>query len=725
MVYDPLLLLLPDIPAGGALPCRAEGAAGPNGRSGPPARDERRERLRSRGMTRALSRLLRPSSIAVIGGGAWGRAVVAQLGTFGFPGRVWPVHPTAAEVGGVSAVPSLASLPAAPDAAFVGVNRHATVEAVRALAAMGAGGATCFAAGFAEAEAEDAESAALQAALIDAAGAMPILGPNCYGVINAFDRAVIWPDQHGLVPVERGVAILTQSSNIAINLTMQRRGLPIGYVVTAGNQAQTGQAEIAAALLDDPRVTAIGLHVEGFRDLRAWEALAAKARDRRIPVVVLKVGRSEAARAATVSHTASFAGGDAGAGALIRRLGFARVASLPEFLETLKLLHVCGPLSSNRIASISCSGGEASLAADTAEGRDLVFPPLNAAQRKGLRAALGPMVALANPLDYNTYIWRDTARMTDAWAAMMDPSLALTLLIVDYPRKDRCDTTDWECATAAAIAAKARTGANVALVATLPELLPEDVALRLMAGGVVPLHGLAEALAAAEAAAEIAAPAGTPLLLPPPARPARLLAEAEAKARLVPHGLAVPRSARAADPDAAAEAAGRIGFPVVLKGEGFAHKTEAGAVALGLADADSVRRAAAAMPASAFLVEEMVTGAVAELLVGVVKDPAHGFVLTLGAGGILTELWQDTASLLVPAAESEVRAGLGRLRVSRLLSGYRGKPAADLGAAVAAVMAVQAHAVENASTVEEIEVNPLLCTPDRAVAVDALIREAT
>ncbi len=678
-------------------------------------------------MSRDLSRLFRPACVAVIGGGAWGRAVVAQLGRLGFPGMVWPVHPTAADVGGVPAFRGLDALPGVPDAAFVGVNRQATVEAVAGLSAMGAGGATCFAAGFAEAEAEDGEAAALQRALLAAAGPMPILGPNCYGFINAFDRALLWPDQHGLVPAVRGVAIVTQSSNIAINLTMQRRALPIGYVVTAGNQAQTGQAEIAAALLADGRVTAIGLHVEGFGDLRAWERLAAAAHARRVPVVVLKVGRSEAARAATVSHTASLAGGDAGAAALIRRLGFARVASLPEFLETLKLLHVCGPLASGRIASISCSGGEASLVADTAVGRQVSLPGLNEAQRAGLRAALGPMVALANPLDYNTYIWRDTARMTDAWAAMMDPALALTLLIVDYPRADRCDPADWACATEAALAAKARTGGNVALVATLPELLPEEVAARLMAGGVVPMQGLAEAVAAAEAAAAIGAAAAPslPLLLPPPPGVARTLAEAEAKARLAAAGLDVPRALRAAGADAAADAAAAIGFPVALKGEGFAHKTEAGAVALGLRDAAAVGAAAAAMPAAAFLVEEMVTGGVAELLVGVVKDPAHGFVLTLRAGGVLAELWEDSASLLVPAAAAEIEAALGRLRVARLLGGYRGRPAADRGAVVAAVLAVQRYVVENAARVEEVEVNPLICTPARAVAADALIREAT
>ncbi len=134
-------------------------------------------------------------------------------------------------------------------------------------------------------------------------------------MINALDGAAIWPDQHGCTRVDSGIAILTQSSNIAINLTNQQRGLPIAYVATCGNMAQLNQADIASALLDDARVTALGLHIEGFTNLRSWEALAAKAHDKGVPVVVLKVGASNEAQAATISHTAALAGSDAGADA--------------------------------------------------------------------------------------------------------------------------------------------------------------------------------------------------------------------------------------------------------------------------------------------------------------------------------------------------------------------------------------------------------------------------
>ena len=176
---------------------------------------------------------------------------------------------------------------------------------------------------------------------------MPIIGPNCYGLINYCDGSLLWPDQHGgvrLAEGETGVAIVTQSSNIAINLTMQRRGLPIAYLMTAGNQAQTGLSEMALGLIEDERVSALGLHIEGFDSIAGFERLAARARELGKPVVAIKSGRSELARGAALTHTASLSGSDAAADAFLKRLGIARVHSLPAFLETLKLLHVCGPL---------------------------------------------------------------------------------------------------------------------------------------------------------------------------------------------------------------------------------------------------------------------------------------------------------------------------------------------------------------------------------------------
>ncbi|WGI21788.1 acetate--CoA ligase family protein [Amylibacter sp. IMCC11727] len=670
-----------------------------------------------------LNRLINPNSIAIIGGGAWCASVAQQAKKMGFSGEIYPVHPKQKPLAGIPSYATLADLPNPPDACFIGVNRHITLDVVRELSAMGAGGAICFASGFSEAEQEDDTGTDLQAQLVAAAGDMPILGPNCYGLINYLDRAILWPDQHGGMPVDSGVAIITQSSNMAINITMQARALPIAVIACAGNQAQTGMADIGFELLQDPRITALGLHIEGFNDLHSYETLAAEAHRLGKPIVALKVGKSEQAQAATISHTASVAGGDAGAAALLKRLNIARVTSLPTFMETLKLLHFTGPLPSANIASISCSGGEASLAADTAVGHAVNFPPLTQTQQINLRAALGPMVALANPLDYHTYIWRDADAMTAAWAAMMEPHLALTVLVVDFPRADRCSDTDWDCAIEAAGRAKAQTGANVAMVTTLPENLSETIAKRLVDVGVIPLLGLRESIEAVEAAASFTQPNSARVLLPTPAsETAETLSEGAAKHALAAYGLRIPNAKRASSPTQAAEIANAIGFPVVVKGEGIAHKSEAGAVALNLQTPNDVSHAAKAMPTDGFLIEEMLVGGVAELLIGVVKDPAHGFVLTLGAGGTFTELLSDSASLLIPASRSDIETALSTLKSAKLLSGFRGATAAHMPSILDAVEAIQNYVLANAQGLEEVEVNPLICTPTDAIAADALIR---
>jgi acetate---CoA ligase (ADP-forming) len=680
--------------------------------------------------TRPLDRLLRPKSIAVFGGKE-ARRVVEQCDRMGFSGEIWPVHPTLDEVLGRRCYRSVSDLPAAPDAAFVGVNRSLTIEIVAQLSARGAGGAVCYASGFLEAIGELADGGELQAALVRAAGDMPIVGPNCYGLVNALDGALLWPDQHGMVRTDRGVAILTQSSNIALNLSMQKRGLPIAYLITAGNQAQTGLCDLAIAVLEDPRVTAVALHVEGFDSLAALQRLAQRSRTIGKPVVVLKVGRSETARAAAISHTASLTGGDAVSTALLERLGIGRAMTLPELIEVLKLLHLGGPLSSSALSSMSCSGGEASLMADAAIGRDVDFRALKPEQLFPLRRILGEMVTLSNPLDYHTFVWGDLARQTAAFGAMFSGDYALNLVILDFPRTDRCDDADWLTTVEAVISAAGFTGARVGIVATLGENMPEDIADRLMKKGIVPFCGIDETLKAAEVAAAIGrswtGPAPLPVLdVSPGPGDCIVLTEAEAKAELAAFGLTVPAGRHASTPEEAAGRAAAIGFPVVLKGMGIAHKTEAGAVRLNLQSADQVRDAALAMNenASGFLVEAMVAKPVVELIIGASRDPVAGLFLTIGAGGIFVELLEDSTILILPATEVDIRAAISRLKTSKLLDGYRGGPKGDRAALVRAVASAADYVVATAAKLEELDINPLMVLRDGngAVAADALIR---
>ncbi|NTF90493.1 acetate--CoA ligase family protein [Agrobacterium rhizogenes] len=679
---------------------------------------------------RSLDRLIRPQTIAVFGGRE-ARRVIEQCDRMGFSGDIWPVHPTLESVLGRRCYRSVEELPSAPDAAFVGVNRLLTVDIVRALSARGAGGAVCYASGFSEAVAELADGIKLQEALVNAAGDMPIVGPNCYGVINGLDGALLWPDQHGMVRVESGVAILTQSSNIAINLSMQQRGLPLAYLMTAGNQAQIGLSDLALAVLEDPRVTAIGLHIEGFGNVQALQKLAMRARELHKPVVALKVGKSEQAQRAAVSHTASLAGSDAVADAVLARLGIGRVATLPEMIEALKLLHVTGPLTSNAISSMSCSGGEASLMADAATGRAVDFRTLEPEQLPALRRSLGEMVTLSNPLDYHTFVWGDLDRQTEAFTAMFEGGYALNLIVLDFPRNDRCDGADWMTTVAAISAAAKQTGARAGVLATLPENMPETVALSLIEDGIVPLCGISETIAAAEVASRIGAAWRAP---PPlPLLDAALaggeietLNEAVAKTELTAFGLTVPVGATAASPGEAAERAERLGFPVALKALGVEHKSEAGAVVLNLRDMEAVRSAAHGMAhvASGYLVERMIERPVVELIVGAVRDPALGLALTVGAGGILVELLEDSVILALPVTRMDVLEAISRLKVRKLIEGYRGGARGNLDLVVDAVVSTAEYVVKHAARLEELDINPLMVLPGNrgVVAADALIR---
>jgi acyl-CoA synthetase (NDP forming) len=696
-----------------------------------------------------LDRLLQPKSIAVVGGGFFAPNVVKQCLKMEFAGDIWPVHPSKEEVAGVSAYRSLADLPAAPDATFIGVNRNLTIDIVRELREMGAGGAICFAAGFRETGSYDADGERLQQALVEAAGKMAVIGPNCYGLINYADGALLWPDQHGgrrLKAGERGAAIITQSSNIACNLTMQTRGLPLAFMLTAGNQAQTGLSEMALGLIEDPRVSCLGLHIEGFDSVAGFERLAARARELKKPIVAMKVGRSEQARVATVSHTASLAGSDAASDAFLKRLGIPRVDTIPSFLETLKLFHAAGPLASYTLSSMSCSGGEASVMADTAEGRPVSFTKLTDEHRARVQETLGSLVAVANPLDYNTYIWANEPAMTATFSAMVSGGFGLNMLVLDFPRTDRCSDVDWWFTVNAFEKALKANDAKGAVVASMGENLPEGHAEELLRRGIVPILGIAEAMDAATAAAFV----GEAWRWPVPksywiteTRACRtrlggpvslagevdgtgrhVLTEAEAKSHL--RGtLSVPPGMEALDAGEAVVAAESLGYPVTLKALGVAHKSEAGAVKLNLRDDAAVRRAAEQLASlgSGLYVERMVEGGVAELIVGITRDPLFGPVMTVGSGGVLVELFKDSKTLLLPTSHGEVEAALRGLKLFPLLDGFRDRPKADLAAAIDAVLKISDFALANADTLAELDVNPLIvCAEGKGAWVaDALL----
>jgi acyl-CoA synthetase (NDP forming) len=674
-----------------------------------------------------LARLLRPRNIAVVGG-SYAESVIDQCDRMGYTGDIWPVHPSREAIRGRPCVPSIPDLPSSPDAAFLGVNRHATLDLIRELASVEAGGAVVFASGFSE---TGEEGAALQAALVDAAGAMPFLGPNCYGFINYFDGALLWPDVHGGGRVDRGVALVLQSGNMGINLTMIRRALPIGYVITLGNQAQIGLPQVVEALAEDDRVTAVGLHIEGIRDAAALVDAVDKLDNQGIPVVALKTGRSAAGAVLTMSHTASLAGADRVVAAFLKRLGVARVHSLPALLETLKLLHAGGPLKGNRLVSMSCSGGEAALISDAVERHDIECPEFGENDRARIEATVNPLVTVSNPFDYHLFDWQNPDRLYETHRAVMTCDHDLTALLLDYPKDEVGQSFFWDSAVDAFVRASETTGRRAAVIATLPECMPEARAAALMSRGVTPLLGIDDALTAIEAAARVGRQ-GRPKpfiqAAPAPAGETRLLSEWDAKRLLARYDIAIPSGEICDNVGKALAAAEKIAAPVAMKAlsPGLAHKTEAGALLLDLHGEDAVRAGFETLAAGGaqVLVEEMVSGTLAELIVGVARDPVVGLHMLLGAGGVVVEALHDSAVLLLPVDSDDVISALQTLRVWPLLDGWRGAPLADLEAIAAVVLAVQRLVLDHAESLEECEINPLMVRERGAgaVAADALVR---
>ncbi len=677
----------------------------------------------------ALQRLLNPRTVAVFGGRA-ATETIRQCRRIGFDGEIWPVNRNRNELAGIPCYASVADLPGVPDASFIGVPRMAAIEVIAELSALGAGGAVCYTSGFAEIGGDGVE---LQARLVDAAGDMAIIGPNCHGVVNYLDGVALWPDEHGGRRVAKGVAMVLQSGNVGINLSMQDRSLPLSFVITIGNKADLSFHDYIEVLSDDPRVTAIGLYIESLDNIDAFSEAALVALRKGLPIVALKIGTSELGAAATMSHTSSLAGSDEMYTALFRRLGIPRVNSLPAFLETLKFVAINGGLSGNTIGSLSCSGGEASMIADEAEALGLPMPALTESSAKILDDILGRQVHVANPLDYELFIWGNRDALFATFSAMLSNHYACTILVVDYPRAENCSLANWETAEQALTDACRATGQTALVLATLPENFPAVARERLMQAGIAPMQGLHECLVAIRSAAQIGEAqrrAGEITALPePPAAKgeSRLLNEWDSKQALSKHGLPIPggRLCSASDAVAAAES---LGFPVVVKvlADDITHKTEVGGVSLNVRSAAAVDRAVAEMShlSDQFLIEKMAASPVAELIIGIKWDADFGLALVIGAGGILVELVSDSVILLLPATRNDIEAAVASLKVNHLLTGFRGRPAGDVEATISAIEAVTAYAEAQRDSIIELDVNPLFVLPQGqgVVAVDALIR---
>ena len=683
-----------------------------------------------------LRRLMAPRHVAFIGG-RWAISALKRCARFGFEGEKWLVNPRLPEVDAGEVFASVQDLPEGPDAIYLAVSSDKTIDTVRELAARGAGGCICFAAGFSE---KGGEGVALEAELVRAAGDMALVGPNCYGMLDCRTGLHLWTGDL----IDRldgpGIGVVSQSGALAEFLTMAPRSVPFAFMVSVGNQAVVTLEEVAEALVDDEGVNVIGIYIEGVKDIARFSQMAAKAAAKRKPVVVIKVGRSEQAAEVTLGHTSSLAGTPELYDALFERLGVIRVDTLSQFLETTKLLSILGPLPGRRLAAITVSGGEAAMIADYAAQIGVDLPPLSAAQVKTLEERLPDMVNVMNPFDMTVAVFDKMDLLAVTFDTIAGGDIDVVAAMMEtYDRPDAPFVEVMDGMTAAFYRAVNHHNVCGIVAGVLPETLPESVRGPAVEAGLAPIQGLEEMVYAVEVGArlgEFYAQLSPALLdtLPLPQPPVhsgtlRVLDEWDSKQWLSRAGVNVP-DGRSVPPGEAIEVAGEIGFPVVMKivDAGLLHKTEAGAVALDLRDRDEVAAALVrfdmAHSVSRVLVEPMIDEVVAELIVGVKYDEGFGHALVIGAGGVLVELLTDSVTILLPATRDTVADGLGKLRVSRLLEGFRGNPPGDREALIDSILAVATLAMEERDRLVEVDVNPLMVLKEGrgVVAVDALVR---
>jgi len=701
-----------------------------------------------------------PRRIAVIGASndtarIRGRFIVL-LRQHGFDGEIIPVTPSHGEIQGLPAVPRIDAIPGDPvDLALVAVPAPAVVGVLRECAAAGVRGAIVFTSGFAE---EGGDMAAAQAEITRIAheSGMRIGGPNAMGYFNArgrvaatFSQAIDTEeaargiDAHDL---PGGIAVVSQSGGLGFSIYNRalRRRIGGDFVVGTGNEADLGTLDFAGFLIEDPAVRQMLLFLEGVRDGRRLAPFARRAAELGKPVIVAKVGRSPAAQRAAISHTASLTGSDAAFDALFAHYGMIRVHEVEHMLDHAAAFAMPVLPAGDRVAIVTASGGSGSWLADGLAAAGLRVPELDADTQRRILAHLPSYGSAGNPVDITAQAMKAVNDVLEEVLACPDVDMVVLVSPLSLVSRNPYDLERIR-------AAIARWGKPVVFYSyTPPSDFMRDFAARAGAAVYSTIDGCARGLrglvdwarfrerfARREAPdAEIAMmrEAIAPLLDAHP--PGAVASEYDSRRLLEAAGIGGPAGRLATTEDEALAAFEAIGAPVALKlqSPGLPHKTEAGAIRLGVADADALRRGyrelmaladrvAAGAPAQGVLVQAMAAPGI-EMIAGIVHDADLGPLLMVGAGGIHAEVLRDTAFAPAPVDAAEARRLVDSLRMRPLLDGVRGAPAADVDAFVELARRLSVLAVAADGRIGELEINPVFVHPAGAgaSAVDALLR---
>lgn len=666
----------------------------------------------------AIARLLNPRSVAVIGASGdpeklTGRPIF-YLQKHGFRGQIIAVNPRMPAIPGVTCYSEVSALPIAPDVGLVLLGPERAEAALRALAARGTAAVVVLAGGYAE---SGAAGAARQEALKAAAGAMRLLGPNGIGYVNLTDRVILSASgalEIGDLPQGR-ISVVSQSGGImgALLSRAADRGIGFAKLVSTGNEADLDTCDILEVLVEDEETSVLVVYMEGLRRPAVFRRIAERAAAVKKPIVVFKVGRSEAGARSAVSHTGTLAGADRVYDALFRQLGIIRARTFNDLIDIPAALAAGHRARGRRVAILTSTGGAGTLLADSCGLAGLELPGPDAETAKRL-AALDEGSAQRNPVDVTLAGLRPELLRAAIAALLESPSYDSLVVVAGASALARPNL-------AADAASACRAASDKPIIAFVSPHAPEVVRLFNMRG--IPAVTAPESCAAALDALSRGMP--EPVAFAEPARrgleaaiqlPSGSLNEAESKALFARFGIACAHEIAVTDAVEAKAAARAIGGKVAVKllSRTVAHKSDVGGVELDVAT-DAVPAACAAIRAASvargldgegFVVQEMIRDGV-EMILGLRHDPQLGLAVLVGLGGIVAELFDDVVIRLPPIALADAEAMIGELKAAPLLAGYRGARRRDISALANAILAFARLGEALGDRLVEAEINPL------------------
>ena len=672
-----------------------------------------------------LKKLFRPKSLAIIGG-YWADFVYDGNKTIGYKGKVWHINPSRKSTKTKKYYKDIKDLPEIPDCVYLAVSRDQTVKLIRDISNMGVGGTVCLASRFSELNSKEGKDKTNE--LIKNSGKMPFLGPNCYGFINYLDKISVWSDQVSGKPTKKGVAIICQSGTIGNTISFNNRSLPIGYIISLGNQSKITIEDAISYALDDNRVTAIGIYAESFTNTAKLIKVFKKSKLKNIPIAIVKVGRSKIASKTILTHTGSLSGKEDIYDSLFQRMGVAKCNTLGELCEILKLFHTHGVLKNDQISIMGPSGGDMAMIGDVAESLSLKFGKIPPKIKNDLKKVNHPSVIISNPFDLQTYNWNDPENLEKTFKLIFKTNFALNALMLDLPNIEDCDTEEWDAIVDKFIKSS-KIKKNGAIISSLSDTLPKYLREKCLKYNVVPLQGMSESLLAISNAIKIGkvwknfADIKIPEEIPNLKKKIKTYSEYESKLILKKNKIPIPKSLVTNKKNILRDSK-KIGFPLVAKinSNKVFHKTEIGGVVTNINSEKELKKKTNKFTGN-ILIEKMITDNVFEMIIGIKNDNEFGPTIILGAGGIYTELFKDTTTLLLPLTKRMIVEEIKKLKFSKILFGFRGKNSGDLDALVSSILKIAKFAENNYDKISEVDINPLIvCKKGKGVfAVDALI----